>query len=459
MKRLKTGKRILSIVLALMMLVSLIPITAMADTGSSEKTWADTAEGEILVKDTITKITNGVVEHEIISNTPAGNDQKIDYMCRANLSDTIKIVACYGENDASKWRMVSTTKQAAAYEKDHPGETVVAAINADFFNMATGEPIGALVMEGKQYHDAGGRWYFAILKDGTPVIRNTPDLSDCQTAVGGWMPLVKDGKACTENFEAGTNDYSRSTIGIMEDGSVVTSVTHGMLTPVSCGRTYKEIAEMYMAEGAKDVLVLDGGGSATYAARIEGSDKLEVRNSPSDGAEREVCSSLLIVSTAKSTGVFDHAALTPNNDLYTPGYEVQFSASGIDTAGFPMAVPADATWALADDSKDMGIIDAKTGLFKAGDKTGTVNVQMIQGGKVIGTTAVEIAVPDNIYFNAEEVSLGFEDESNLSLVVRNKDRDLNIKDGDGRRHCLDDEHRRSRCLQGQHLCCKQQRQP
>lgn len=430
MKRVKTGKRILSIVLALMMLVSLIPITAMADTGSTEKTWADTAEGEILVKDTITKITNGVVEHEIISNTPAGNDQKIDYMCRANLSDTIKIVACYGENDASKWRMVSTTKQAAAYEKDHPGETVVAAINADFFNMATGEPIGALVMEGKQYHDAGGRWYFAILKDGTPVIRNNPDLSDCQTAVGGWMPLVKDGKACTENFEGGTNDYSRSTIGIMEDGSVVTSVTHGMLTPVSCGRTYKEIAEMYMAEGAKDVLVLDGGGSATYAARIEGSDKLEVRNSPSDGAEREVCSSLLIVSTAKSTGVFDHASLTPNNDLYTPGYEVQFSASGIDTAGFPMAVPADATWALADDSKDMGTIDAKTGLFKASDKTGTVNVQMIQGGKVIGTTAVEIAVPDNIYFNAEEVSLGFEDESDLSLVVRNKDRDLNIKDGD-----------------------------
>ena len=430
MKRVKTGKRILSIVLALMMLVSLIPITAMADTGSSEKTWADTAEGEILVKDTITKITNGVVEHEIISNTPAGNDQKIDYMCRANLSDTIKIVACYGENDASKWRMVSTTKQAAAYEKDHPGETVVAAINADFFNMATGEPLGALVMEGKQYHNAGGRWYFAILKDGTPVIRNNPDLSDCQTAVGGWMPLVKDGKACTENFEGGTNDYSRSTIGIMEDGSVVTSVTHGMLTPVSCGRTYKEIAEMYMAEGAKDVLVLDGGGSATYAARIEGSDKLEVRNSPSDGAEREVCSSLLIVSTAKSTGVFDHAALTPNNDLYTPGYEVQFSASGIDTAGFPMAVPADATWALADDSKDMGTIDTNTGLFKAGDKTGTVNVQMLQDGKVIGATAIEIAVPDNIYFNAEEVSLGFEDESNLSLVVRNKDRDLNIKDGD-----------------------------
>lgn len=431
MKRDRIGKRVIATVLAIMMLVSLVPISAMADnTGSTEKPWKGIADGDILVKDTITKITNGVVEHEVIFNTSAGNDQKIDYMCRAQLSDSLKIVACYGEDDASSWRMVSTTKQAAAYEKNHPGETVVAAINADFFNMATGEPIGALVMEGKKYHEANGRWYFAILKDGTPVIRNSPDLSDCQTAVGGWVPLVKDGKLCPENFDGGANDYSRSTIGIMEDGSIVTSVTHGVLTPISCGRTYKEIAEMYLREGAKDVLVLDGGGSATYAARVEGSDKLLVRNSPSDGAERQVCSSLLIVSTEKQTGVFDHAALTPNNELYTPGYEVQFAASGIDTAGFTMAVPADATWALANDSKGMGTIDAKTGLFKAGDKTGVVNVQLLQGSKVIGETSIEIAVPDNIYFNSEELSFGFDAESNLSLVVRNKDRDLNIKDGD-----------------------------
>ena len=181
----RAGKRILATVLAIMMLVTLVPISAMADnTGSTEKPWKGIAEGEVLVKDTITKIANGVVEHEVISNTPAGNDQKIDFMCRAQLSDSIKIVACYGEDDASSWRMVSTTKQAAAYEKNHPGETVVAAINADFFNMATGEPIGALVMEGKVYHEANSRWYFAILKDGTPVIRNSPDLSDCETAVG-----------------------------------------------------------------------------------------------------------------------------------------------------------------------------------------------------------------------------------------------------------------------------------
>ena len=41
-------------------------------------------------------------------------------------------------------------------------------------------------------------------------------------------------------------------------------------------------------------LALDGGGSATYAGRPEGSSKLEVRNSPADGAERAVSSSILM---------------------------------------------------------------------------------------------------------------------------------------------------------------------
>ena len=48
-------------------------------------------------------------------------------------SSNIKIVAGYGENDTSSWSLTPTTKQAAAYEADHPGETVVAGINGDFF--------------------------------------------------------------------------------------------------------------------------------------------------------------------------------------------------------------------------------------------------------------------------------------------------------------------------------------
>ena len=38
--------------------------------------------------------------------------------------------------------------------------------------------------------------------------------------------------------------------------------------------------------------------------------------------------------------------------------------------------------------------------------------------------------PDSIYFNSDEISLDFEQESDLGLVVRYQNRDVNIKEGD-----------------------------
>lgn len=392
--------------------------------------WSGLADGDILIKDTITPITTGVVEHEVITNVPSGDQQKIDYICEITPSDSIEVVAGYGKNDASSWRLTSTTAQAAAYEQDNPGKTVVAAVNADFFNMATGEPMGALVMDGKVCHNSNGRNYFGITKDGQAVIRSSSDLSDLQMAVGGDVILVQDGKAVEENGAYGALQYSRCAIGIKADGTIVTFVTYGLRAPISCGRTYNEIAHMMANAGCVSALALDGGGSATYCSRPEGSDKLVVSNSPSDGAEREVSSSILIVSTAEATGVFDHAALTPNNEVYTPGSTVQFEAKGVDTAGMPVDVPANTTWSLSDKSLGMGSIDADTGVFTANEEQGTVTVELQLDGVVIGSTSIDIAVPDHIYFASEEVSLGFEDETDFGIVVRNQGRDVHYKDGD-----------------------------
>lgn len=95
--------------------------------------------------------------------------------------------------------------------------------------------------------------------------------------------------------------------------------------------TLYEIAQMQKAQGVVTSIYLDGGGSATYASR-HGGGSLEIQNHPSDGAERVVASSLLVVSTAKQTGKFDHAVLEPNNALYIAGAKVQFTASGVDAA-------------------------------------------------------------------------------------------------------------------------------
>ena len=429
--RKKISSRFLATVLSVLMLASLFPVELIhaSETGSASVKDC-VADGEILVKDTVTPITDGVVSHEVITNVPTGDQQHIDYIAEVAMGENIKIVSGYGQDDASSWSLTPTTTQAKAYEKNHPGETVVAAINADFFNMATGEPMGALVMNGKIICQANGRNYFGVTKDGKAVIRNTPDLSDLQTAVGGDVILVNNGEVVPENGSYGALKYSRTAIGIRADGTVLTFVTYGLRAPISCGRTYEQMAQMLKNAGCVSAIALDGGGSSTYCARPEGTDKLVVSNSPADGAERAVSSSLLVVSTAVKTGVFDHAVLTPNNEVYTPGSTVQFEAKGVDTAGMAMDLPAGATYAISADSQDLGSVDAQTGLVTIGEKCGTLGVELRLNGETVGSTTIDVAVPDSIYFANEEISLGFTEETDFGLVVRNKNRDINIKAGD-----------------------------
>ena len=427
----KISSRFLATVLSVLMLASLFPVELIhaSETGSASVKDC-VADGEILVKDTVTPITDGVVSHEVITNVPTGDQQHIDYIAEVAMGENIKIVSGYGQDDASSWSLTPTTTQAKAYEKNHPGETVVAAINADFFNMATGEPMGALVMNGKIICQANGRNYFGVTKDGKAVIRNTPDLSDLQTAVGGDVILVNNGEVVPENGSYGALKYSRTAIGIRADGTVLTFVTYGLRAPISCGRTYDQMAQMLKNAGCVSAIALDGGGSSTYCARPEGTDKLVVSNSPADGAERAVSSSLLVVSTAMKTGVFDHAVLSPNNEVYTPGSTVQFEAKGVDTAGMAMDLPAGATYAISADSQDLGSVDAQTGLVTIGEKCGTLGVELRLNGETVGSTTIDVAVPDSIYFANEEISLGFTEETDFGLVVRNKNRDMNIKAGD-----------------------------
>lgn len=150
---------------------------------------------------------------------------------------------------------------------------------------------------------------------------------------------------------------------------------------LSDGMTVYEMAEVLQAQGCVKAIYLDGGGSATYASRHEGSNKLTIQNHPSDGPERVVASTLMIVSTAQPTGRFDHAALSPKNDLFLAGASVQFTATGVDSNGYPADLPANVSWGLEDSS--FGTIDAN-GLFRSNGKCGTVTAQLLQGKTVLG---------------------------------------------------------------------------
>ncbi len=389
-----------------------------------------------IISITTNRMTTGATEYTIVSKNKS-DWTSTSYFCEADITgdSNIKVLSNYGKYDASNWRMTTLSEQARAaqaYFDKTPGYEnykVIGILVGDTFNMSTGEPTGALVMSGIKYHNAGSRPYFAILKDGTAVIRDgNVSLDDCESAVGGIDIILRDGKIISNPGDYYSNImYSRAAIGVKKDGTVVTMATKGFDIPDNYGLTFDEVASHLKAMGCVDVLMLDGGGSAQWSSMYEGTDDLIVRNNPSDGHERSVSSSILIVSVATSDGEFNHANITPKEEVYTPDSTVAFSAVGVDGAGNPADIPEGATWALADNI--YGTIDEE-GTFTSNKKTGDVTVQMLYKGKIVGEATVTIAVPDTITFTTSELNIGRGKESDLGLTALYNGKSVNYKAGD-----------------------------
>lgn len=414
----------LSVILTVVLLLTTVSVVAGA---VGEFTAPD---GMYLISNTQSKIAPGVTENKIITNKTDGLSQVQGYAVTVDMSkgSTATLMAGYADYNGSAWKMQTVRNQAKAIERKK-GVNVVAGFNADIFNMQTGEPTNILVLDGNIVKDGIGKPYFAIMKDGTAKIGNsmTADvLKDVKEAVGGFYTILENGQRTAAGYSTG-NFAPKTAVGIKPDGSVVVYVADGRNAPVSVGLHDYDLADIMLGLGCVDAINLDGGGSTTYAAKYEGSDGLEIANRPSDGIERVVSSSLFIVSSAKPTGEFDHASLTPNNIIYTPNSTVEFSAIGVDSAGGKADLPADGKFVL--DSKSFGTI-TDDGQFVSTGKTGTVVVNYVSGGKVVGSTSIEVQTPDSIYFDNDDISLGFEKESDLGLNVKYQNRDVVYKDGD-----------------------------
>ena len=434
-------KKAAAFLLAAVLLVQGLPLTAFAAQTSQgfspgkELFVGEEGQTRQYVSETAYDLAPGVTEYVTYTNVKDGTNQNIDYFCEVDLSQA-KIMAGYSgmenilENQTINWRMQTVSdqvKDAQAYftrTEQYADSTIVAALNADYYNMATGQPTGALIIDGKSYNPVNGRYYFGITEEGKAVISNSADTQGLAYAVGGGTLLVKEGEV---NVSKGGRNVTYTAIGIKADGTVVSMVCYGQRYPVSCGYTQYEVAEMMKARGCQTALLLDGSGSSTFVSRREGDSQVITRNNPSDGQERQVSSSLFIVSDVKATGEFDHAVITPVNEVYTPGSTVQFTAVGADPSGAPAPLPENASWSV---DSDYGSIGGSTGVFTSNGSLGEVTVSLQSAGETVGEATITIAAPDQLLFSSEKVNVGFGDTSDLGLQVRYQGRNVNYKDGD-----------------------------
>ena len=369
--------------------------------------------------------------------------QIVYYIATADIArEDVSIHANYHDNDPSQgWAMSRVSDQMAAAQKRHsdPSDAAnyvehynaVVGVNADFYNMTTGAPGGALVMDGVEYHGGTSENFFAILKDGTAMIGGPSDYAayqdQIQEAVGGSVYLVKDGKpVVTSAADYYNSRHSRTCVGITAEGKVIMMVLDGRQEPFSAGGSAEELAQIMLDAGCVTAINLDGGGSTTFVAKQEGSDTLTVVNRPSDGYERSVSSSLMVVSTAPVSTEFDHALITSAYDYLTSGATVRLVASGVSVSGSAAELPADITWKSADET--IGTV-SEDGVFTA-VKKGSVEIQLLSGDTVIGSKTLTVVEPNGLKFSKTSINAIYGDSVRLPLVATYNENPVAVCAGD-----------------------------
>ena len=407
----RKSTRALAMVLAIVMICCMLPLSVFATEAVNAKlTTASTK---------VSALAPGVTETEVVAYDKNG-DRISYFVVNANIASNpdVQIKANYHDNDnTGVWGKASVIEQANAATAKR-GYNVVATTNASYYNVSTGQPSGGFVMEGININgDGAGNSYpfFAVMKDGTAMIGQKGTFSqysaNIQEAIGGWSMLVWDGKV-VEGLNA-TNKYPRSTVGLKANGDVVLMLADGNQKPFSAGLTYAEQAQLMLDLGCVTAIELDGGGSATYAAKLEGTDEVVLRSSPCDGTIRSVSNSLMVISTAVADGKFDHANLSTKYPFYAPTSEVKIQAYGADKGGHVAEIPENITWALSDDS--FGTV--ADGVFTSNGKLGTVTVQMLCEGETVGSVDVTIVHPTEIAFGAEEKMIPYGKPSDFTVTA------------------------------------------
>ena len=309
----------------------------------------------------------------------------------------------------------------------------IVATNGAGYNISNGTPSGLVMMQGVEYYPVKAPGFFAILKDGTAMIGTEKDFNqhkdDIKEGIAAFgAVLVKDGKmSVTKSANYASSRASRTAIGIKADGSVVMMVLDGRQLPFSAGGAMEEIAQIMLDAGCVEAVNLDGGGSTTYMSKPAGSDKIQVVNRPSDGYARSVATSLVAVSTAKSSNEFDHAIISSPYNYITAGTSMKISVTGVSNTGNAAALPAGSHWKVSNES--IGII-AADGTFTA-KANGVVTVSYVTAdGESVGDVTINVVVPDSLSMETNTMTAIYGEPATLPVIATYRGNRVCVKDSD-----------------------------
>ena len=301
---------------ALALLLSLIFVFAIgAETPLLETHFSD-LEQYYQTRDEARMLAPGIVEDRILINDDTGRSQRRIYTVTVDTkAEGVGFLAGYADYQGDYWKMQSLRDQAAiAGEKT--GRNIVAAFNADIYDMVTGEPNGALVMQGHVYKAGLGQPYFGVTKSGEVKMGwslTQEILDEMQECTGAaWAMLVENGQRTWWTSNS-TRPAPRAAVGLKADGSFVFVSVDGRNFPFSDDTSEYDLGTIMLGLGCVMAINLDGGGSSTYMSKGPEDDYLKVVNHPSDAVERIISSTFFITYDGPA---FEAPAQAPHEHEY-----------------------------------------------------------------------------------------------------------------------------------------------
>ena len=419
--------RVLSVMLAVVMVLSLIPFTAMADwinTTYSGTTFGTNDYYTVISQKEYTLVPGAATETEMVLNNATGNRRQVLHIleCDPSNPDISIVPGYYGIDkditDVNNQKAATVTDMTAYYE-NQLGYNVVCGMNTAlaYDNNA---PYSFLVYNGEVLVDAKNginNFHEGTCSTMLCVYKNEDGSCYCElrTASQGlrgdeWQAIganfgmvVNDGKLVKATEERTSSSAARSMIGVKEDGTLVLVMNDGRGANNSIGFCDYEEGEAMLALGCKWAFNCDGGGSSGFVTKRAGESVTTMRSVPCDGAERPTLNAVFIVSNVGATGELGSVNITSGYDYFAPGTTYTFGAEAIDTHGYAMDMPADIAWSLSDAS--FGSIE--NGTFSSNGTLGDVNVQVESNGVVVGSKTIHVANPTNLSLSASSTVLPY----------------------------------------------------
>ena len=420
----KTHKslKVVAVVLSVFMLFSAIPMTAFAAWQDENVVYEGNTFGtngyyNVISKKDYTLVPGAATETEMVINNSAGNRRQVMHIMEVDPSNPdISIVPGYygidkDLTDVNNWKAAGVTDVAKYYENEL-GYNVVGAMNTSLA-YDSNAPIDFMVYNGVNLSQGShhAQTFLAVIKD-----PETGEISCELHAYGDGIPencwqavsanfgfTVKDGQLVSKTEERTSSTAARSMLGIKEDGTLVIVMNDGRGANNSVGFNNYELGESMLALGCKWAVNCDGGGSSSFVTKRAGETEGTCRCVPCDGAERPTINSILITSNVGPTGELNDVKVTGDYDYFAPGTTYTFGADAIDTHGYAMDMPADASWSLSDSS--FGTIS--NGTFVSNGTLGDVDIQVESAGNVVGSKTITVANPESLTLSATSTTLPY----------------------------------------------------